>query len=81
MDVQVDALLSLVDTYDPEFRMLWSTESMCVEPVWLQHSTTVWDGCLKCFITPLTPYYLILGFCIVALLVLHRRHKRVYLHE
>ena len=79
LDVQVDALLSLVDAYDPEFRMLWSTQSMCVEPVWLQHSTTVWDGCLKCFITPLTPYYLILGVCIVALLVLHRRHKKMYL--
>ena len=59
LDVQVDALLCLADAYDPAFRMLWSTQSTCVEPAWLQRGSSTWDGCLKCFIPPLAPYYLL----------------------
>ncbi len=47
-EVQVDALMGLVATYDPAFRMYW-TRADVAHPTLLR-SSRLWDGCLKCYV-------------------------------
>ena len=47
-EVQVDALMGLVATYDPAFRMYW-TRADVAHPTLLRASR-LWDGCLKCYV-------------------------------
>jgi hypothetical protein len=46
--VQVDALIGLVAAFDPSFLMLWSTVDITGPHISL--TSTVWDGCLRCYI-------------------------------
>ena len=46
--VQVDALMGLVATYDPGFRMYWSTKNIALQRVGYQ--STLWKACIKCHV-------------------------------
>lgn len=47
--VQVDAFLSLMNSYHPNFVMLWSVQEV-VHESWF-HLSSIWDMCLVCFVT------------------------------
>ena len=61
--VQVDALISLAASYDPDFALYWALRSIAAPDGGLASSvpsSTVWDGCLKCYLpTGATPYILV----------------------
>jgi GR25 family glycosyltransferase involved in LPS biosynthesis len=48
ISVQVDALIGLVNHYDPRFTLMWSRRDVAGSG--LIPTTTVWDGCLRCFV-------------------------------
>ena len=56
--VQVDALVSLVATWDSDFNMYWTRTDVAKQRL-LSHST-VWDGCIKCYMpVALWPYFVL----------------------
>ena len=81
LTVQVDALLGLVATFDPDFRMVW-TRANVAHPRLLSLSTTQ-DRCIKCFMPQGALTYLALlalGVGVVASIsvgaVLHHHHRQ-----
>ena len=67
--VQVDALMSLLAAFDPHFRLYWTRHSV-VHQNYL-HLSTVWDGCIKCYM-PVSHvhYYFFLSVVIACLLLI-----------
>jgi GR25 family glycosyltransferase involved in LPS biosynthesis len=52
MMVQVDALMGLVATFEPEFRMYWPRVDVVHKN--MLRMSSIWDGCLKCYV-PASP--------------------------
>ena len=52
---QIDSFISLVATYS-NFTMLWTRRTLANQNPW--HVTTVWDGCLLCYVTSGLFFYL-----------------------
>lgn len=48
MMVQVDALMGLVATFEPGFRMYWPRVDIAHKD--FSRASTIWDGCLKCYL-------------------------------
>ncbi len=75
LTVQVDALLGLVSTFDPAFRMYWTRASVAHPGHWWRPSTVQPDLCLKCYLPTLRqpPSFLhlllLLGLLLLLLLV------------
>jgi GR25 family glycosyltransferase involved in LPS biosynthesis len=63
ISVQVDALMGLVAAFSLDFRMYWTREN--IAHLQLFHITSVWDGCIKCYL-PTSPVHYIIAL-IVAL--------------
>lgn len=53
---QIDSFISLVASYDRNFSMLWTRRTLANQNPW--HVTTVWDGCLVCYLTSGLFFYL-----------------------
>jgi hypothetical protein len=63
----VDALISLAATFHPEtFQMYWTTHD--IAHLRLMHVTTIWEGCIKCYL-PTAPVF----YASLALLLIFRR--------
>ena len=56
MMVQVDALMGLVATFEPTFRMYWPRVDVVHKN--LLRMSSIWDGCLKCYV-PASPLALL----------------------
>ena len=53
--VQVDALIGLVASYDPEFRLFWARRSVVLQNNSM--NSRIYDGCVKCYFpTGFWPY-------------------------
>lgn len=61
--VQVDSLISLLAAYQPwQFRLFWSTSDVAYPSPW--RMSTLWDGCLRCFI----PHWTLSTYAIILIL-------------
>jgi GR25 family glycosyltransferase involved in LPS biosynthesis len=60
--VQVDALIGLVAAFTPDFRMYWTRSN--VVHLRYTHISTIWEGCIKCYM-PASPVFFI--YCVLAL--------------
>ena len=67
--VQVDGLMALVAMFEPRFHMYWPRVDI-VHHDYMRMST-IWDGCIKCYLPTSPLLYLLGGLAIVALLLLH----------
>ena len=56
--VQVDALISLVAEWDPDFHMYWTRTNVVGQRL---VPSTVWDGCLKCYMPVAIWPYVVVG--------------------
>lgn len=66
ISVQVDALVALVAAFHPaEFRMYWTRENV-VHMRYVRIST-IWEGCIKCFL-PANPIFYLCGIVVLLLL-------------
>ena len=55
--LQVDALISLLATYNPSFRLYWTTETVAHDSPWRR--SRVWDGCIMhCIVPDILPFVL-----------------------
>ena len=61
ISVQVDALIGLVAGFNPGFRMYWTREN--VVHLQMARMSTIWEGCLKCYL-PASPLFYV---CLLAL--------------
>ena len=57
MMVQVDALMGLVATFEPGFGMFWPRVDVVHKN--LLHISTIWDGCLKCYMPGTSVFFLV----------------------
>lgn len=48
MVIQVDAYMSLMNSYHPNFLLLWTKEELVHGTYW--RFSTIWDNCLVCFV-------------------------------
>jgi GR25 family glycosyltransferase involved in LPS biosynthesis len=63
--VQVDALMGLVATFEPDFLMYWPRVDVVRRD--LTRMSTIWDACIKCYLpTSLYFYGLLLAACVLA---------------
>ena len=65
MTVQVDALLGLVATFDPSFRMYWPRSNVAHQQLF--QLSTVQDRCIKCHMPQSASSYAILFTAVSAL--------------
>ena len=54
--VQVDGLMGLVATFEPRFQMYWPRVNIVHKD--FTRMSTIWDGCLKCYLPTTTPLFL-----------------------
>ncbi len=60
----MDALISLAATFHPEtFRMFWTTHD--IAHLRLMHVTTIWEGCIKCYLPTGPIFYLSLALLLL----------------
>ena len=68
--VQVDALISLAASYDPEFALYWTLWSVAAPAeVMSAPALTVWDCCLKCYLPTGAASYLLVCMAELALVL------------
>ena len=58
MMVQVDALMGLVATFEPGFGMFWPRVDVVHKN--LLRMSTIWDGCLKCYVPGTSVFFLVM---------------------
>jgi hypothetical protein len=56
--VQTDAVMALTATFDPTFKMYWTTQDIAY-PTYLRRSS-IWDGCVKCYAPLKVVWYVLL---------------------
>jgi hypothetical protein len=67
ISVQVDALIGLVAAFHPtKFRMYWTREN--IAHLRFTHISTIWEGCIKCYLPTRPIYYLLAAFLLLLLL-------------
>ncbi len=75
MVIQVDAYISLMNSYYPQgFKLLWSKQEL-VHGKWMRMST-VWDACFICYMSPFVSW-VILSFIFVLVLIIWRTRGSV----
>lgn len=62
MMVQVDALMGLVATFEGEFGMYWPRVDIAHKD--FMRRSTIWDGCLKCYIPSQGLWWWLGGVCL-----------------
>jgi GR25 family glycosyltransferase involved in LPS biosynthesis len=68
ISVQVDALMGLVAAFSRDFRMYWTREN--IAHLQLFRITSVWDGCIKCYM-PTSPIHYFIALVVMALFMWH----------
>ena len=48
IQVQVDALMGLVDAFEPDFKMFWTRQNIVHQNLF--YFTQIWDACIKCYL-------------------------------
>lgn len=70
IQVQVDALMGLVDAFEPDFKMFWTRQNIVHQNLF--YFTQIWDACLKCYLPNSRWFYVvsfILLICVVSALL------------
>ena len=62
--VQVDALMGLVATFEPDFRMYWPRVDIVHAN--RMRPSAIWDACIKCYLPPGAPWFYALLLCFLA---------------
>jgi len=57
IQVQVDALMGLVDAFEPDFKMFWTRQNIVHQNLF--YITQIWDACIKCYLPNSTWFYIV----------------------
>jgi GR25 family glycosyltransferase involved in LPS biosynthesis len=61
--VQIDALMGLVDAFEPDFKMYWTTKNVVYQQTF--YVSQIWEACFKCYM----PTQSIIYICFIILFV------------
>ena len=74
IQVQVDALMGLVDAFESDFKMFWTRQNIVHQK--MLYFTQIWDACVKCYLPSGTVFYIIVFIFILTCIACNFHHSK-----